>query len=1644
MLRKRGIIISLVILLVLALAVQVNVADPELPLEGQTQECNSCVYCTTVASDAGYIKLTTNLTQYTTCITISHDDIVFDCQGYTLDSNSSSGQKGFLSNTFNNITIKNCILTDWDNAILISSGKNITLYNNTFIDSAPNQNDAYIFIQSTNNTNISMNTFSKDIDGYSNAGLLFNQNSRSHHIYNNTFNNLTKGLLTWMSGYSLEYLNITNNIFNDNDYSFYFYDLATTSNNIIANNSLNGYNYSYGGADKMAFYFTRPGYVRVAANLTDNLIDGSERLYVFKDTEDISFNHNIINKSHHSNYGKAIFLNVSNVTIYNNTFEHDYMGVSVINSSWMNISSNFFNETSKSSDNTASLYLWNISNSTIDSNIFGYNGGVDEYAQLRITLSYGNIFKNNIFNGFLQYGLFLNGGIYDSWLENNTFVSSTARIFSGLEIPFGGYGAITIDEASYYNGFNNITIKNNNLSYYGTITQYGLRDSSPSLNNLTVFNNTFHGYNYSAYITSIVNSSIYNNTFTGGNDFSIGFLLDSAQTSNVNYNTFENITYGMEINPGQTNLIDVSDNYFYDFNKTIEEKAAFTFQSPFTLDSDICSTVENITDNYIDGEKNFRIVCHQIDYNLSYEEFGSCYSDQGNIILYNVSNSTVSNNNITAGIRGIYAGAGKNLTIKDNSLNGTSVGTSKGGIHFYQMQDSLIKNNYIGTSDGLDNDYSIIIQATNSTTVKDNDIVDPDLMGIQLFSLSSEVSYNIIKNNVIRDVINSANFSNPYGLIVVNIQGANSTGNVILDNNLSLSEQSLCNTTSGSGITFFTSVGAAEGGEDPRPPMRSMENISDDKGEGEGGSTYCITNTTINNNTFFNTSLGIVLEKGCIQNNTISNNTIHEGFYGITIRGSDTGFILNNNFINNNITKTQYGLYLTLNGSVVQNNYFYENKIDSSKQYDFYIDNDTNPYLSNYFYNNTFYNEYFTAGDSSNYFNTTLGNRWLYYDEESEGCYDVSPQNTFCDTSYSINVSSEIDYLPRAYPVATIHNVTVYNASKTIINATLSGTQEQNITINVSLVDGELATSSVFVIIWQTVKDGAELFRGFLTEFTNYWSIDIETDTNYDGVINYTVYVNDSLNHTTYYDGNFSIEEAPEEETTTTTPPSDDGGTGTSGGPSTVGPPSEEEEEENETKIEKEICQPTLLESRENKFDVLDPKSGVVWVKVYPKIRLTNIFFSFDSLNDLELSLAGFGDLTSYSFFKFDLDCVIGECRDEFFVTEDKPVTEEDIEKVEVKFGVSQDWLNKNNITFENVSFYSYQENLGMWQKEPIKYMYLLDGVEYFMATTTSLSFYSIGADTFAFPFLNYEEPPKRYVHVVEEFFHYEVRSYSLYFFMWLLAMLFVAYRLSVLGPAAKADIPFWVASAAGTGGLGAMASTAPELLPVAVSSTIALEGLALAGNLLVTNVARVVASGTFWTAAGAVVVGSVATTLTAIETVTNQSETVAGLINSANYIAANMLWLIAIAIFGASIMAWSIYKHRWYFRYYGYFWVGANVFWLALGGISYFLWPFASAIVVLGFAICAFWMAMHYLEYTNLRWWHSERFWTSSIITVVLSGLSLLLLLGAGYLYVATNIVTGQLMSFPVIAIPIAIFLGIGLILINYNLIQVARKFHY
>jgi parallel beta-helix repeat protein len=485
-----------------------------------------------------------------------------------------------LQKTSNVDIINNNISCSWKaiyKAGISVINENITILDNTLnsttgnyegiIINSPGSGGLYL-----NNLNIRNNTiigFEDGISLSSEYGAITNSIITNNKISNST----TSGIHIFARyGGNFSGSIIANNTFNDNRKGLHAQLLEEYSayNNTIYGNNFNGYNTSdvYDDSASAAFWFTKSGSdiaysaLNIAYNLTDNLIDETERLYLYSSENDVNAS-NLISNSHVSNYGKVIFYNITNATFHNNTFGHGVRAVTSLSSSNVNISDNYIGSSGSTQSTSDGAIFVNLNeNVTLNNNTIERVDGIDYYVGINLDLSENiNITNNHIENP--TYNCIRNRESVNNntYIEGNTFLSDESDS-DGTSTHF-----------VYFSEGNNISIINNNLSVsFGNSIESIMFETGPIIN-ATIVNNSFEGIGNALYITDLFSDSIiHNNTFV---DCSKAIIFYTENGDYISRNEF----YGNNITGTSYGLLmdivsdTVYNNTFYEnsFNSTTQD-----------------------------------------------------------------------------------------------------------------------------------------------------------------------------------------------------------------------------------------------------------------------------------------------------------------------------------------------------------------------------------------------------------------------------------------------------------------------------------------------------------------------------------------------------------------------------------------------------------------------------------------------------------------------------------------------------------------------------------------------------------------------------------------------------------------------------------------------------------------------------------------------------------------------------------------------------------------------------------------------------------------------------------------------------------------------------------------------------------------
>ncbi len=231
---------------------------------GNVYNCTSCADCTSAIADASagdIVRLTQNVSTTVTCINLAgKQDITFDCLGHKMTGDDGDSGISYGISGVNNVTIKNCVIYNFDRGLNFVDADYVTLANLSFIST-----ESYaLFMLSNDNywdaTNLTFtNNHGQNLDmrdsthnrfsGYvatntRHTGLRLSQND-----YNNSFEDVYINRIT-VTGYSgvfvgssSDYNNFTNIHVNDvaGGNGIYF---SQSDHNILDGANVNNADYS--------------------------------------------------------------------------------------------------------------------------------------------------------------------------------------------------------------------------------------------------------------------------------------------------------------------------------------------------------------------------------------------------------------------------------------------------------------------------------------------------------------------------------------------------------------------------------------------------------------------------------------------------------------------------------------------------------------------------------------------------------------------------------------------------------------------------------------------------------------------------------------------------------------------------------------------------------------------------------------------------------------------------------------------------------------------------------------------------------------------------------------------------------------------------------------------------------------------------------------------------------------------------------------------------------------------------------------------------------------------------------------------------------------------------------------------------------
>ena len=512
--------------------------------------------CSVISSNGSY-SLTANITGAPNnatplldraCIKIASNDVIFDCDGYSITDNGTAGTTyGILLNgSLTNVTIKDCDVSNYTYGIYVYQSNFSVIVNN----SAHNNSETGFVLESgadfnnlTGNRafNNSQFGFLLHVDSDYNIlerNLAYYDLSRGFYLYSGaSHNNLTNNLAysNRNRGFYLDtqcsFNILINNTASDNSgnrsYGFHIYansSFNTLINNTAKNNELDGFRIQSSLGNNLtndtAYNNSIHGFL-VDINSSYNVFTGCQASINTQNGFDFesSDNNSILSGAVSENGLNGIFINQS----YNSTVSSNYVSHNPLDGI-----------TAYNSDSTT------IVNNTVD------GCGIDNIAVH--ASDDANISNNRLYNAGSS-GIFSNisaagAHIIGNYIENTSYDGIDASVNSGALID--GNNITNTTQISIRCDYGRDLLIERNLIIGAPSNSVGI--GSNNLSDSTIRNNSISGKGSGFYFVS---SEVQNNTFINNSVFNNtnGFNFDFRTHDNhLDRNTiFNNSQYGIRI-----------------------------------------------------------------------------------------------------------------------------------------------------------------------------------------------------------------------------------------------------------------------------------------------------------------------------------------------------------------------------------------------------------------------------------------------------------------------------------------------------------------------------------------------------------------------------------------------------------------------------------------------------------------------------------------------------------------------------------------------------------------------------------------------------------------------------------------------------------------------------------------------------------------------------------------------------------------------------------------------------------------------------------------------------------------------------------------------------------------------------------------
>src|SRR3989344_2498447 len=501
--------------------------------------------CSNLNSAGTTYNLTSSITNSNAfgCMNITANSIILDCGGFTIDGSQTGNQYGINATGRTNITIRNCIITDWTqnirfnnvndsiientnvtrmsgawgtaNAIRLQNSDNNTLRN---VSITPTGDIGILLTASSRNVLANITIMSNNTNSLTDADGIQMVNSHYNIINSSVIKRTAVGIAFRTTGSNYTYIH--NNTLDNNSYSMIDDASGTSSHNIITNNNIlrNRLWVNYGPNNTYSYnvFYGAPYVVEMIRHNADTSQVG--------------------NISHNIFYGGGADRAM------------DIMGGKY------NIEFNIISNVSYGVVITSQHGSSNISSNIIENGTVPSLGGLGTISYGIGILSVGDlqtIHNNSVKNVYTA--IEVRQASDNVTISNNTIYNMT----NGM--VFVGEPGSDSPPPNPTSGPQNLTIIYNNITYASSGIVFGATLSGPQVNqNKTnsafsrITSNNISNTNTGVKLVSAPNNTIFDNTFASNN---LAIKLTSSPNNTLENNTFISNGNGVEFDPSPNNTL---------------------------------------------------------------------------------------------------------------------------------------------------------------------------------------------------------------------------------------------------------------------------------------------------------------------------------------------------------------------------------------------------------------------------------------------------------------------------------------------------------------------------------------------------------------------------------------------------------------------------------------------------------------------------------------------------------------------------------------------------------------------------------------------------------------------------------------------------------------------------------------------------------------------------------------------------------------------------------------------------------------------------------------------------------------------------------------------------------------------------------